>query len=146
MYRTSLWYVSGGHISAKYRGRGLLSCQSNQATEGYTRLGLTALQLVVSAESITPMYYIYINAPNCCTAAYQHLEQSPNFRNGDLRLGTLLPMRAPNWLQSIIDRLSPAEVPKEVFRLDYSKQSYDSGDRLHCNNHYHPNSGKCSVT
>ncbi len=26
--------------------------------------------LVVSAESISPMYNNYINAPNCCTAAY----------------------------------------------------------------------------
>ena len=60
---------------------------------------------------------------NCCIAA-QHLEQGPKFSEGGyLRLGTLLPTRVPNRLQSIIDRLRPAEMPKEAFCLDHSKQS-----------------------
>ena len=60
------------------------------------------------------------------TAAQQHINTKSkvqNFRNGDSRLGTLLPTRAPNRLQSIIDRLRPAEMPKEAFCLDYIKQS-----------------------
>ncbi len=54
------------------------------------------------------------------TAAQQHiniLSKVQNFRNGDLRLGTLPPMRAPNWLQSIIDRPRPAEMPEEALCL-----------------------------
>jgi len=37
--------------------------------------------------------------------------------------GLSLPLRAPNQINSIIERLRPAEMPKQVFCLDYSKQS-----------------------
>jgi hypothetical protein len=56
--------------------------------------------------------------------AYNHLEQGPKFPKVDIRdLELSLPTRAPKRLQSIINRLRPAEIPKQAFCLDYSKQS-----------------------
>ncbi len=47
--------------------------------------------------------------------AYNHLEQGPKFPKVDIwDLGLSLPTRAPNWLQSIIDRQRPAEIPKKL--------------------------------
>ena len=79
--------------------------------------------------------------------AYNHLEQGPKFPKVDIWYsGLSLPTRAPNRLQSIINRWRPVEMPKQAFCLDYSQQSSDSGDRLHCNDRHHFYSGKCSVT
>ncbi len=50
--------------------------------------------------------------------AYNHLEQGPNFPKVDIRdSGLSLPMRAPNRLQSIIDRLRPVEMLKKLSDL-----------------------------
>jgi hypothetical protein len=56
--------------------------------------------------------------------AYNRLEQGPKFPKVDIQnSGLSLPTRAPNRLQSIINRLRPAEMPEQAFCLDFSKQS-----------------------
>ena len=56
--------------------------------------------------------------------AYNHLEQGQKFPKVDIRdSGLFLPTRAPNRQQSIINRLRTAEMPKQAFCLEYSKQS-----------------------
>jgi hypothetical protein len=81
----SVWYVSGGQISATYRDMGFSSCQSNQATGELSRLGSTAFSWVSRVSQYLQCATLIHMLQTAAQQAYNHLEQSLRFPKVDIR-------------------------------------------------------------